>query len=51
MIVNTMLQCAGDLFAATRLKCGFSFPHLLSFPWLKAFAGGVTLLCGMGYCS
>lgn len=50
VILNTMLQCAGNLFAASCLKCGFLFPHLLSFP------GYHFLVCllkkfGMGYFS
>lgn len=42
--VNTTLQCAGSLFAATGLKCGFLFPHLLCFPQSIAFAGAITFL-------
>lgn len=45
VILNMMLQHSGNLFAAACLKCGFLFPHLLSFPWSMAFAGGITSLC------
>lgn len=45
MILNMMLQYAGNLFAAACFKSGFLFPHLLSLPWSMAFAGGITSLC------
>lgn len=45
VILNTMLQYAGNLFAATCWRCGFLFPHLLSFLGSMTFAGGITSLC------
>lgn len=45
VILNTLLQYAGKLFAAACLKCGFLFPHFLSFPGSMAFAGGITSMC------
>lgn len=45
VILNTKLQYAGNLFVATCSRCGFLFPHLLSFLGSVTFAGGITSLC------